>query len=227
MEAHTPRISPIGVALALGLLAISGCNTSFQARPVQTEPREIHIPGLHLIHDIPAIERAVVNVVVEIPTGTAAKWEVEEDGVLRWQKRRGEPRVVKYLAYPGNYGMIPQSLSDPKEGGDGDPLDVLILGPAITRGEIASVRVIGALKMLDNGERDDKLLAVRTHGVFAQVTSLDTLASQFPGVLQIVETWFQNYKGPGEMVHEATIDATEANHLVEAAVAAYRRAHSE
>ncbi|MDJ0554326.1 MAG: inorganic diphosphatase [Microcoleaceae cyanobacterium MO_207.B10] len=39
-----------------------------------------------------------INMVLEIPTGTLAKWEVT--------KPDGKPRVVQYLGYPGNYGMI-------------------------------------------------------------------------------------------------------------------------
>jgi inorganic pyrophosphatase len=96
-----------------------------------------------------------VNVVVEIPTGTTAKWEVQEDGRMVWELRAGEPRVVKYLGYPGNYGMIPRTLA-----GDDDPLDVIVLGPAVRRGSVVRANLLGVMKFLDDGERDDKLLAV-------------------------------------------------------------------
>ena len=45
-----------------------------------------------------------------------------------------KPREVKYLGYPGNYGMIPRTLLPKELGGDGDPLDVIVLGPAVERG---------------------------------------------------------------------------------------------
>ena len=62
-----------------------------------------------------------VNVVVEIPAGTNAKWEVDKtDGALRWEFRDGKPRVVDFLGYPGNYGMIPRTLLPKEEGGDGE-----------------------------------------------------------------------------------------------------------
>ena len=45
-----------------------------------------------------------IHVVVEIPAGTNDKWEVDkETGVLRWEQKNGQPRVVQYLAYPAQY----------------------------------------------------------------------------------------------------------------------------
>ncbi len=49
----------------------------------------------------------LVHVVVEIPAGDIDKWEVSKpDGRMRWELRDGEPRRIRYLGYPGNYGMI-------------------------------------------------------------------------------------------------------------------------
>ena len=45
-----------------------------------------------------------INVVVEIPTGTSEKWEVNKySGNIEWEIKYGEPKVVRYLGYPGNY----------------------------------------------------------------------------------------------------------------------------
>ena len=47
---------------------------------------------------------------VEIPAGSNDKWEVDKtSGALYWEQEDGKPRVVQYLAYPGNYGMIPRT----------------------------------------------------------------------------------------------------------------------
>ena len=90
-----------------------------------------------------------INVVVEIPTGTIAKWEVTKpDGVLKWEFKNGKPRKVNYLGYPGNYGMIPRTLIAKDDGGDGDALDVIVLGEAMPRGTVVKARVIGVLKLL-------------------------------------------------------------------------------
>ena len=58
--------------------------------------------------------------------------------------------------YPGDYGFIPQTLWE-----DGDPLDIVILtsspGYPLT---LASAKVIGVLQMVDEGEKDNKIIAV-------------------------------------------------------------------
>jgi inorganic pyrophosphatase len=142
----------------------------------------------------------IANVVVEIPAGTNAKWEVDkEDGALRWEFKNGAPRVVQYLPYPGNYGMIPRTLLPKELGGDGDPLDVIVLGPAVERGRVVRAHIVGVLNLLDGGEQDDKLLAVLDGSPLAGVRSVEELDAHFAGISRIVETWFENYKGPGEM----------------------------
>lgn len=163
----------------------------------------------------------VVSAIIEIPTGTSAKWEVskEDTKAVYWEYKNDAPRVVNYLGYPGNYGAIPGTDLPKEMGGDGDPLDVIVLGQAIPRGEIVDVRVIGVLKMLDVGEQDDKLIAVLTQGSpFAHVESMTQLDSEFPGVSQIIDIWFANYKGPdGGMEGFGFEDAESALAVLEAA----------
>ena len=163
-----------------------------------------------------------VKAIVEIPTGTSAKWEISEEDpkAVYWEYKDGEPRVVNYLGYPGNYGAIPGTALPKELGGDGDPLDVIILGQAVPRGEIVDVRVIGVLKMLDGGEQDDKLIAVLTEASpFAHIESMAQLDAEFPGVSQIIDVWFASYKGPdGGMEGLGFEDAEAALAVLEAAV---------
>jgi len=162
-----------------------------------------------------------VRAIVEIPTGTSAKWEVskEDPEAVYWEYKDGEPRVVNYLGYPGNYGAIPGTALPKELGGDDDPLDVIILGQAVPRGEIVDVRVIGVLKMLDGGEQDDKLIAVLTEASpFAHIESMAQLDTEFPGVSQIIDVWFASYKGPdGGMEGLGFEDAEAAVAVLEAA----------
>jgi inorganic pyrophosphatase len=163
-----------------------------------------------------------VNVVVEIPAGTNAKWEVSKsDGALRWEMKDGQPRVVQYLAYPGNYGMVPSTLLARELGGDGDPLNVLLLGPAVERGSVVRVRLIGVLELLDRGERDDKLLVVSEDSPLGAAQDLATLDAGFPGAKTILQTWFANYKGPGEIQIKGFGDRARAEEILSAAAAAY------
>ena len=162
-----------------------------------------------------------VRAIVEIPTGTSAKWEVSKDDpkAVYWEYKDGEPRVVNYLGYPGNYGAIPGTALPKELGGDGDPLDVIVLGQAVPRGEIVDVNVIGVLKMLDDGEQDDKLIAVLTQdSPFAHIESMTQLDNEFPAVSQIIDLWFANYKGPdGGMEGLGFEDAEAARAVLEAA----------
>jgi len=156
---------------------------------------------LHLVHDInPSNEDGSVNAVIEIPTGTSEKWEInKESGQAEWQEEDGKPRIVNYLSYPGNYGMIPQTYLSKESGGDGDPLDILVIGPSVERESILSCEVIGVLLLRDRGEQDDKLIAIGENAPIQDVHSITELDSNYAGISTIIETWFSNYKGVGKM----------------------------
>ncbi len=166
--------------------------------------------------DSPRNPDGTFNVVVEIPAGTNAKWEVSKTGEMIWEVRKGEPRIVQFLPYPGNYGMIPGTLLSKDDGGDGDALDVLVLGPAVPRGSVIAVHVIGLMKFLDDGEQDDKILAVMLDTPLAKVRNLADLDQSFQGASEIVNRWFTSYKGPGgRMDFRGWGDADEAIKLIQ------------
>lgn len=219
-----------------GLLAWCACAGAL-AQASAEEAALTHAAGLrrvdsrtlsgakHFVRDYPPRNTAGdLMVVVEIPTGSIAKWEVDaQSGDLVWELRNGKPREVRYLGYPGNYGMIPRTLLPIDAGGDGDPLDVLVLGAAVPRGSVIAARPIGMLRMLDNGEQDDKIIAVAAGTEFEAVASLAELRQEFPGAAEIVELWFTNYKGPGEMVSRGLVGLEEANAIIQTAIDAYRK----
>jgi inorganic pyrophosphatase len=93
-----------------------------------------------------------VNGIVEIPRGSRAKYEIDKpSGLIKLDR-------VLYSAvyYPANYGFIPQSLGE-----DGDPLDILVLTQAdVVPLCIVAARVIGVMRMIDQGLADDKIIAV-------------------------------------------------------------------
>lgn len=164
----------------------------------------------------------LVHVVVEIPAGTNAKWEVnKQTGRLAWEQRDGRPRVVAFLPYPGNYGFVPRTLLPKALGGDGDPLDVLVLGPAVPRGSVLAVRLLGVLPMQDGGETDDKLIAITPDGPFGDVGSLAELRTRFPGALDVVADWFVHYKGAGVVTVGDYADRAVADSILQTAIAAF------
>jgi inorganic pyrophosphatase len=175
----------------------------------------------------PYSENGELNVIVEIPTGRTEKWEVRKsDGALVWDFKKGKPRVLKFIGYPGNYGMIPQTLLSEELGGDGDPLDVIVLGPPIPRGSVVQARLIGVLKLLDGGEQDDKLIAVSLNSPFYKIDTLGELDKKFPGISNILENWFVNYRGPGEMESGGFFGLEEAQLILKKASKQFKRSNA-
>jgi len=90
--------------------------------------------------------------VIEIPTGSKVKYEVDKStGLLRVDR-------VLYSAvhYPANYGFIPQTYAE-----DDDPLDVLVLcQEPVAPLTLVKARAIGVMTMLGSGKQDHEILAV-------------------------------------------------------------------
>ena len=93
-----------------------------------------------------------VNALIEIPQGSRAKYEVDKStGLLKLDRV-----IYSSFHYPANYGFIPQTL-----GQDNDPLDILVLcSQSIQSLCLVEATVIGNMQMIDNGELDDKIIAV-------------------------------------------------------------------
>jgi inorganic pyrophosphatase len=178
---------------------------------------------VNLLHDVPAFrDDGLVNMVVEIPAGHHEKWQIsKQTGRLEWEQESGRGRIIHYLPYPANYGTIPRTWLSPAQGGDGDPLDVFLLGPAAEQGSIQPVRLIGLIAMLDDGEQDDKLLAVAPGSWFGTIESIEALERRFPGVIRILTTWLASYKGTGVVEIKGLEGADKALESLETAAAQY------
>jgi inorganic pyrophosphatase len=154
------------------------------------------LSNVHLINEVSFKDGREYQVLVEIPTGTRQKWEVDhKSGHLEWEFKNGKPRQVKFLGYPGNYGFIPQTLT-----GDGDALDAIVLSESVNRGDILKIKVIGMLKLVDKGFDDYKVLAVTNDGPFKKIDSIKKLFLKKPNAIQIIRLWFEGYKDPGKIV---------------------------
>ena len=166
-----------------------------------------------------------INAVIEIPAGTLQKWETNKrSGFIEWPlDQEGNRRLVQYLPYPANYGMIPGTWLPPEEGGDNDPLDVFVLGEAVERGSVMPVRILGSIQVLDKGEQDDKLIAAPFKGPFGQVQTLSQLRSEFPGIDSLLVHWIRNYKRNDVMQVQAIVDESQARATLNRAIAAFPR----
>ena len=104
-----------------------------------------------------------------------------------------------------NYGALPQTWEDPAHAdvdtgckGDNDPLDAVEFGyrPMAT-GQVAAVKVLGVLAMLDDGETDWKLLVLRADDPLAAVCNdVADLERELPGAVSALREWLRVYKLP-------------------------------
>lgn len=159
--------------------------------------------GIEIGEDAPG----EVTVFVEIVPGDTVKYEVDkETGYLKIDRPQQYSNVV-----PANYGFIPKTfcgdgiadLGRRKSavaivGGDGDPLDILVLSEHhIPRGDIIlKARPIGGFCLVDAGEADDKIIAVlKGDKVFEQYSEIAELPK---GIVERIEHYFLTYKNlPG------------------------------
>ena len=108
-----------------------------------------------------------VNAVIEIPTGTNDKWEVSDSGeYIEHEIKNSKPRKIKYLSYPANYGFIPKTKLGLEINGDGDALDILVLGPSIPRGQIIKVKILGMIEIIDDNFINHKVYSLKVDVFF-------------------------------------------------------------
>ena len=109
---------------------------------------------VNIFHDIDPemVKPESFTVVIEIPKGSKVKYELDKDtGMLRLDR-------ILYTSthYPASYGFIPRTYAD-----DGDPLDALVLcSEPIIPMTLVRCYPIGAIKMIDNGANDEKIIAL-------------------------------------------------------------------
>ncbi|MBN1927737.1 MAG: inorganic diphosphatase [Prolixibacteraceae bacterium] len=220
------RIKKRSIFLLLSLALLLACdkNTNNPNDNVNNDDPYVLVGEKNFLSGYdPVTADGLINAVIEIPAGTNDKWEVnKETGNMEWEFKNGSPRVVKYLAYPVNYGMIPRTLLPEEAGGDGDPLDILVLGPAVERGSVVKCKLIGVLLLTDSGEQDDKLVALMENTAFDELETIEELDETFPGVTVILSQWFTNYKGPGKMETHGFGDKNDAGEILNAAIEAYK-----
>ncbi len=128
--------------------------------------------------------KKVITITIEIPKNSAIKYEYD-----RSTKKIKVDRILRDgFKYPTNYGFIPEALD-----WDGDELDVLVYSDEIfVPGVELDVRIIGAMKMIDDGETDTKLIAVHNDDYrLDKINSLDDLPKKW---LKEVEKFFSTYK---------------------------------
>lgn len=139
---------------------------------------------------------------------------------------------------PTMYGFVPRTYSGPKTAaldlggpsaaqGDGDPLDICVLAERpVTRGDILlRARPIGGLRMVDNNEADDKIIAIMINDpAYGDMRELAELPRP---IVDRLRHYFLTYKAipgeaPGRIVVDPVFDATTARRVLAASQEDYQ-----
>ena len=170
---------------------------------------------MHPWHDVDLGEDVprLVPVIVEVPQGSKIKYELDKkSGLLRVDRI-----LFSSVHYPANYGFIPQSYCE-----DHDPLDVLVLGQdPVAPLTIMVAKPIGVMKMKDQGEADDKIIAVHAHD--PEYVHYNSIYELPPHRMLEVSRFFQDYKllENKAVFVEKFLDRDEALQVIEEAIALY------
>lgn len=187
--------------------------------------------GLEIGPDPPNL----INAYIELTPFDRVKYELDKKtGYLRVDRPN---RTSSFC--PTLYGFIPKtycgdrvkSLMPSAKAGDHDPLDICVISERpINVGEvILKARVVGGLPMLDNGEADDKIIAVlEADAMWESVRDVDEL----PEVLvNRLRHYFSTYKmlTPGDPIVQidAPYGRKHAEEVIQAALADYQEEFGE
>lgn len=168
------------------------------------------MPNLvHVLEPYADKEEKVVNVLIEINSGSINKYEIiSETGHLKLDR-------VGYssLSYPFAYGEIPRTLDL-----DGDPLDVEIVNVTepLIPGSVAECRIIGVMKFVDGDEVDDKIIAVLNDDKrVGHIKSIEDLGEYFKTETTYYWEHYKDLKKPGTGEVKGYFDMNEAVKVVD------------
>jgi len=126
----------------------------------------------------------VVEAIIEIPMGTKNKYEIDKKS----NRIKLDRVLYTTMSYPAEYGYIDKTLSL-----DGDPLDILVLSTEKTfPGCVVDARIVGYLDVIDNGDADQKVIAVVNRDPrFDHIQELSDIPES---TLEIIKDFFKTYK---------------------------------
>ena len=140
----------------------------------------------HPWHDVRIGSKAPEELIgfIECPKGSILKYELDKESGLIILDRV----LHSAVHYPGDYGFIPQTLSE-----DGDPLDIIVIGNyPVQQGVLVKVRPIAVLDMVDGGEADEKIICV--HSSDPRLDNKQDLEHVSDHMMREITHFFATYK---------------------------------
>lgn len=137
-------------------------------------------------HDVHYGDKApeIVKAIIEIPKGSKGKYEIDkESGMIKLDRA-----LFSAVHYPANYGFIPKTYADDK-----DPLDILVITSLeLPHLCLVEAKVIGVMRMVDQGEMDDKIIAVALND--ESVNYINDISELPPHTTIEMRRFFEDYK---------------------------------
>jgi inorganic pyrophosphatase len=180
--------------------------------PIQSQATANFNPWHHVHFGDEAPE--FVNAIIEIPSGSKGKFELDKTtGLLKLDRV-----LFSAVHYPANYGFIPRTYCDDK-----DPLDILVI-TSIELPHLCQVeaKVVGVMRMVDQGEADDKIIAVAANDM--SVNHIEEI-NQLPiHTINQIQRFFEDYKKleHKEVVVENFLDRLEAYKIIKESIQLYK-----
>lgn len=141
---------------------------------------------MHPWHQVSIGDKApnILPAIIEVPRGSNVKYELDKKTGMIIVDRT----LYSSVFYPANYGFFPQTYCE-----DNDPLDVLVLGQeSLVPLCIVEAKPIGIMQMDDQGEKDDKIIAVQVSD--QEYNHYESIEELPPHKLKMVQRFFEDYK---------------------------------
>lgn len=144
-----------------------------------------------------------INVIIENPKGTRHKWKYSISN------KRMEPdyfmgnKIITDVEYIFNYGVIPQTKFSISSGGNGGPLDVIVLSNRkLKTGDQINVKPIKIIKTYDDGSLNYKIVAVDSK-------NSDLNKKQIDYEIKLIISWLGKYMGNKRIKVDSTFEIND------------------